>query len=135
VFNSGASAIFASVFANVASGDHIVSVNKPYGWAQKMFDRVLPRFGVTTTYIDGTNIANFERAVLPNTKVIYLESPNSWDFCPSGPSGGGRTGKAEDIVTICDNSFCTPLFQKPLSMGIDMVLQSAANTSAAIATL
>ena len=63
VFNSGASAIFASVFANVASGDHIVSVNKPYGWAQKMFDRVLPRFGVTTTYIDGTNIANLYRQV------------------------------------------------------------------------
>src|SRR5258708_7029999 len=110
VFNSGASAIFASVFANVASGDHIVSVNKPYGWAQKMFDRVLPRFGVTTTYIDGTNIANFERAVLPNTKVIYLESPNSWDFALQDLRAVAELAKAEDILTICDNSFCTPLF-------------------------
>src|SRR5436190_14516936 len=53
VFNSGAAAIFAAVLANVKSGDHIVSVNKPYTWAERMFDIVLPRFGVTTTYIDG----------------------------------------------------------------------------------
>src|SRR6266487_2034127 len=79
-FNSGASAIFASVLANVKSGDHIVSVDKPYTWAQRMFDVILPRFNVTTTYIDGRNIENFERAILPNTSLIYLESPNSWDY-------------------------------------------------------
>ena len=62
VFNSGAAAIFAAVLANVKSGDHIVSVDKPYTWAQRMFDVILPRFGVTTTYIDGTKIENFERA-------------------------------------------------------------------------
>src|SRR6187551_1148786 len=80
VFNSGAAAIFAAVLANVKTGDHIVSVDKPYTWAQKMFNEILPRFGVTTSYIDGTDIANFERAILPNTTVIYLESPNSWSF-------------------------------------------------------
>src|ERR1700729_4278276 len=80
VFNSGAAAIFASVLANVKSGDHIVSVDKPYTWAQRMFDVILPRFGVTTTYVDGTRIENFERAILPRTSVIYLESPNSWDY-------------------------------------------------------
>src|SRR5438046_10075284 len=62
VFNSGASAIFGSILANVKSGDHIVSVDKPYTWAQKMFNDILPRFGVTTTYIDGRDIENFERA-------------------------------------------------------------------------
>src|SRR6266404_4637298 len=80
VFNSGAAAIFASVLANVKSGDHIVSVDKPYTWAQKMFDAILPRFNITTTYIDGTDIENFERAILPNTTLIYLETPLSWDF-------------------------------------------------------
>ncbi|HLZ86791.1 MAG TPA: PLP-dependent transferase, partial [Puia sp.] len=60
VFNSGASAIFAGVLANVKAGDHIVAVEKPYTWAQRMFDVILPRFGVTTTYIDGTRIENFE---------------------------------------------------------------------------
>src|SRR5687768_7698607 len=70
VFNSGAAAIFASVLANVKSGDHIVSVRNPYTWAERMFNVILPRFGVTTTYIDGTAIENFERAILPSTSII-----------------------------------------------------------------
>src|SRR5258705_6685722 len=63
VFSSGAAAIFASVLANVKAGDHIVSVQRPYTWAQRMFNVILPRFGVTTSYIDGREIGNFERAV------------------------------------------------------------------------
>lgn len=125
VFNSGASAIFASVLSNVKSGDHIVSVNKPYTWAQKMFDNILPRFGVTTTYIDGTNIENFERSILPHTKLIYLESPNSWDYALQDLEAVAELARAENIITICDNSYCTPLYQKPIRLGIDMVLQSA----------
>ena len=70
VFNSGAAAIFAGVFANVKSGDHIVSVKAPYTWAQRMFDVILPRFGVTTTYIDGTKIENWEQATRTNTTFI-----------------------------------------------------------------
>src|SRR6201996_5832825 len=66
VFNSGASAIFAGVLANVKAGDHIVSVKLPYTWAWKMFDLILPRFGVTTTYIDGTKIENWESATRTN---------------------------------------------------------------------
>src|SRR5690348_5535588 len=77
VFNSGAAAIFAGVLANVKSGDHIVSVRNPYTWAQKMFDMVLPRFGVSATYIDGREIKNFEKATRKNTTLYYLESPNS----------------------------------------------------------
>src|SRR5215218_1011027 len=59
VFANGAAAIFAAVCANVQSGDHIISVKKPYTWAQKTFDHILSRFGVTTTYIDGTDISHF----------------------------------------------------------------------------
>lgn len=125
VFNSGASAIFASVLANVQSGDHIVSVKKPYTWAQKMFDNTLPRFNVATTYVDGTSIENFERAILPNTSVIYLESPNSWDYAIQDLQAVAELARAEGIVTIIDNSYCTPLYQKPIELGIDMVLQSA----------
>src|SRR5262249_53327299 len=104
VFNSGSSAIFASVFSNVQSGDHVVSVARPYTWAQKMFDNVLPRFGVATTYVDGTSIENFERAILPNTRVIYLESPNSWDFALQDLPAVAELARSEGIVTICDNS-------------------------------
>ena len=125
VFNSGAAAIFAAVLANVKSGDHIVSVNKPYTWAQKMFNVILPRFGVTTSYIDGREIENFERAILPNTTVIYLESPNSWDYAIQDLKAVAELAKAENIVTIIDNSYCTPIYQKPLDFGIDLSLQSA----------
>ncbi|MBK7375494.1 MAG: PLP-dependent transferase [Chitinophagaceae bacterium] len=125
VFSSGAAAIFAAVFANVKSGDHIVSVNKPYTWAQKMFDTILPRFGVTTTYIDGREIENFERAILPNTRVIYLESPNSWDYALQDLEAVAELARSENIITIIDNSYCTPLYQKPIEMGIDLSLQTA----------
>lgn len=125
VFNSGAAAIFAAVLANVKSGDHIVSVKHPYTWAKKMFNVILPRFGVTTTYVDGTNIENFERAVLPNTRVIYLETPNSWDYAIQDLKAVAELAKAENIITICDNSYCTPIYQRPVELGIDMSLQSA----------
>lgn len=125
VFNSGAAAIFASVFANIKSGDHIVSVDKPYTSAQKMFNDILPRFNVSTTYIDGRTIENFERAILPNTTVIYLESPNSWDYALQDLRAVAELAKAENIVTIIDNSYCTPLYQQPIKMGIDISLQTA----------
>ncbi len=125
VFNSGAAAIFASVLANVKAGDNIVSVDKPYTWAQKMFNDILPRFNVTTTYIDGRDIENFERAILPNTSLIYLESPNSWDFALQDLKAVADLAKSESITTICDNSYCSPIYQKPIEFGIDMVLQSA----------
>jgi len=124
VFSSGAAAIFAAVLANVKSGDHIVSVKKPYTWAQKMFNHILPRFGVTTTYIDGTDIGNFERAILPSTKVIYLESPNSWDYAIQDLKAVAELAKPENIITIIDNSYCTPIYQQPIDFGIDLALQS-----------
>ena len=125
VFGSGAAAIFASVLANIKSGDHIVSVDKPYTWAQKMFNDILPRFGVTTTYIDGRSIENFERAILPNTTLIYLESPNSWDYAIQDLKAVADLAKAENIVTIIDNSYCTPIYQRPVEYGIDLVMQTA----------
>lgn len=125
VFNSGAAAIFAAVLANVKAGDHIVSVSKPYSWAQHLFNQILPRFGVVTTYVDGTRIENFERAIIPSTALIYLESPNSWDFALQDLAAIAELARAEGIVTVCDNSYCTPLFQRPVEVGIDISLQSA----------
>lgn len=125
VFNSGAAAIFASVLANVKSGDHIVSVDKPYTWAQKMFNEILPRFNISVSYIDGRYIENFERAILPHTTLIYLESPNSWDYALQDLEAVAELAKAYNIVTICDNSYCTPLYQQPIKFGIDLCLQSA----------
>ncbi|WP_242692031.1 trans-sulfuration enzyme family protein [Aridibaculum aurantiacum] len=125
VFNSGAAAIFAAVLANVKAGDHIVSVRKPYSWAQRMFEVILPRFNVHHTYVDGTDMKNFEEAILPNTTVFYLESPNSWDYAMQDLQAVADLAKQHQIITICDNSYSTPLYQKPIRLGIDLVLQSA----------
>ncbi|HWI90792.1 MAG TPA: aminotransferase class I/II-fold pyridoxal phosphate-dependent enzyme [Flavisolibacter sp.] len=125
VFSSGAAAIFAGIFANVKSGDHVVSVRNPYTWAQKMFDVILPRFGVTTTYIDGTKIENFEQALKPNTTLIYLESPNSWDYALQDLKAVAELAKSRNIITMIDNSYCTPLYQRPIDLGIDLSMQTA----------
>lgn len=125
VFNNGAAAIFAGIFANVKAGDHIVSVKAPYTWVQRMFDVILPRFGVTSTYIDGTNIENWKNATQSNTTFYYLESPNSWDFALQPIKEVAALARSKGIVTLIDNSYCTPLYQKPIEMGIDMAMQTA----------
>ncbi|MBO9681777.1 MAG: aminotransferase class V-fold PLP-dependent enzyme, partial [Flavisolibacter sp.] len=125
VFNSGAAAIFTGVLANVKSGDHIVSVRNPYSWTKKMFDVILPRFGVTRTYIDGRDIENFEEALQPNTTLIYLESPNSWDYALQDLKAVADLAKSRNIITMIDNSYCTPLYQQPIDFGIDLSMQTA----------
>jgi len=125
VFNSGAAAIFASVFANIKAGDHIVSVRAPYTWAQRMFDVILPRFNVSTTYIDGTEVDNWQQATKANTTLYYLESPNSWDYALQDLEAVARMAKRRNITTIIDNSYCTPIFQRPIEKGIDLSLQTA----------
>lgn len=125
VFGSGAAAIFAGVLANVKAGDHIVSVRSPYTWAQKMFDVILPRFGITTTYVDGKDIKNFEAALKPYTTFIYLESPNSWTYELQNLKEVAALARRENIVTMIDNSYCTPLYQRPIELGIDLSMQTA----------
>ena len=125
VFNNGAAAIFAGIFANIKSGDHIVSVAKPYTWVQRMFDVILPRFNVAVTYIDGTGIENWKTATKTNTTFYYLESPNSWDFALQPIKEVASLARSRNITTLIDNSYCTPLYQKPIEMGIDMAMQTA----------
>ena len=125
VFNSGAAAIFAGVLANVKAGDHIVSVRLPYTWAYRMFDVVLPRFGVTTTYIDGTKTENWEQATQVNTTFYYLESPNSWFFALQDIRAVVKLAKEKNITTFIDNSYCSPLQQNVIEMGVDLAMQTA----------
>ncbi len=90
-----------------------------------MFDNILPRFNVSVTYIDGRKIENFENALRKNTAIIYLETPNSWSFHLQDLAAVGKLARSKKIITICDNSYCTPLYQRPVDYGIDLVLQSA----------
>ena len=125
VFANGAAAIFAGAISSVKAGDHIISVRNPYSWAQKTFDGILARFGVSTTYIDGTSIENFKAALQPNTTFIYLESPNSFTYELQPISEVAQLAKQHNITTLIDNSYCTPLYQKPIEMGIDLCMQTA----------
>lgn len=125
VFANGAAAIFAGLLANVKAGDHIISVKNAYSWAKRMFDVILPRFGVTTTYITGKTLAEFEDARQPNTSFIYLESPTSWAFELQPLEAISAFAKSHQITTLIDNSYCTPLYQKPIELGIDLCMQTA----------
>ncbi|WP_126245676.1 trans-sulfuration enzyme family protein [Chitinophaga rhizosphaerae] len=125
IFGSGAAAIFAAVLSQVQQGDHIVSVRDPYNWAGQLFTAILPRFGVTTTFVDGTDTANFRNALQSNTRLIYLESPNSFTFELQDIAAVAALAKEKGIVTMIDNSYCTPIFQRPHELGIDLCLQSA----------
>jgi cystathionine beta-lyase/cystathionine gamma-synthase len=125
VFASGAAAVSASVIANVNAGDHVVCVNAPYSWTVVLLKRFLPRFGVTATFVDGTDAANFETAIQPNTKVVYLESPNTLTFQLQDLAACAEICKRHGIVSIIDNSHCSPIFQNPIKFGIDIVVHSA----------
>ena len=125
VFNNGAAAVFAGVLANVKAGDHILSVHHPYSWTAHLFDKLLPRFGITVTYADGAKTSDFLSHIQPNTTFIYLESPNSWWLDIQDLSAIAIVAKEKGIITMVDNTYCTPLYQKPIDMGIDIVMQTA----------
>jgi cystathionine beta-lyase/cystathionine gamma-synthase len=125
VFNNGAAVVFAGVLAKVKAGDHILSVTHPYTWTAHLFDKILNRFGITVTYADGTDAEKFLSHVQPNTTFIYLESPNSWWLDIQDLSAIATFAKQHGIITMIDNSYCTPLYQKPIEFGIDLVMQTA----------
>jgi cystathionine beta-lyase/cystathionine gamma-synthase len=125
VFGSGIASISIPILAILNQGDHVVSVAKPYSWTIKLFEKLLPKFGITTTFIDGTRLEHFEAAIKSNTKLIYLESPNTLTFELQDLPAVARLAKSKGILTMIDNSYCSPLYQKPYEMGIDLVAQSA----------
>ena len=125
VFGSGSAAIAAAIISNVKSGDHIVCVNAPYSWTIVLLRRFLPRFGVETTFVDGRNVENIAAAMRPNTRVLYLESPNSLTFELQDLAACAAVCRQRGVVSIIDNSHCSPIFQQPISFGIDVVVHSA----------
>jgi len=125
MLGSGAAAITDAVVSQVNAGDHIVSVKDPYSWATHLMTKILPRFDVQTTFVDGTQIENFENACTDKTKLIYLESPNSWTFELQDLEAIANFAKQKGITTIVDNSYCTALCQRPIDLGIDLVIYSA----------
>lgn len=125
VFGSGIAAIATPILALLKQGDHIVSVAKPYSWTVKLFEHLLPKFGITTTFVDGTQVENFSTALQNNARLIYLESPNTFTYELQDLEAVAAIAKRHGILTMIDNSYCSPLNQQPIKMGIDLVAQSA----------
>ncbi|MCW5907709.1 MAG: aminotransferase class I/II-fold pyridoxal phosphate-dependent enzyme [Chitinophagales bacterium] len=125
IFGSGVAAIAAAVMANVKAGDHVVCVSKPYSWTKRLLTKFLPRFGVETTMIDGRNISEFEKATQPNTRLYFLETPNTFTFELQDIEAVVKLARQHNIVTVLDNSYCTSLGQRCIDMGIDIEVHSA----------
>jgi len=125
VFSSGSAAIAAAVMSFVKSCDHIVCVHKPYSWTKKLLVELLERFNVSHTFVDGTAAENYRRAIQPNTTFFITESPNSLTFELQDLRAVAAIAKEHGILTLCDNSYNSPLFQHPIDLGIDLVAHSA----------
>ena len=125
VFASGAGAMAAAVISNVQAGDHIICISKPYGWTEKLCRKILVKFGVETTFVDGILAEDFLPFVKENTRLIILESPNTFTFQIQDLKSISSFAKLKNITTIIDNTYCTPLGQKCIEMGIDLEVHSA----------
>lgn len=124
VFSSGIAAVAAAVMSVVKGGDHVVCVQKPYSWTNNLLSKYLAKYDVTHTFVSGGEAADFEKALQPNTKLIYLESPNSLTFELQNIEAIAKLAKSKNITTIIDNSYNSPINQNPITMGIDLVLHS-----------
>jgi cystathionine beta-lyase len=123
--SSGTSAISHAIMAFVKSGDHVVCVRDCYGWCSTLLEKYLARFGVSYTYVDGTDTDEVIDAIRPETKVMYLESPTSLTFKLQDLPAITAETKKRGIKTIADNTWATPVYCNPVKFGIDIVVHSA----------
>lgn len=124
VFASGSAAVAAAVMSVVKAGDHVVCVQKPYSWTNALLSTYLAKYHVESTFVDGRDEREIFNAVEPNTKLIYLESPNSLTFELQNITAVTNFAKAKEITTIIDNSYSSPLNQSPSDLGVDIVVHS-----------
>jgi cystathionine beta-lyase/cystathionine gamma-synthase len=123
-FASGMGAISGSVLAFVQPGDRIVCVRHVYPDAYRLFETLLRRFGVTTTYVDGLD-TDAVAAALPGARLFYMESPTSWLMEGHDVQRLAALARGHGALTMIDNSWASPVFQQPLHLGVDLVLHSA----------
>ncbi|CAN5912740.1 bifunctional L-alanine/L-glutamate racemase [soil metagenome] len=125
VFASGSAAVAAAVMSVLKGGEHAVCVAKPYSWTSMLLSKYLAKYGVEVTFAEGETAEDFEKHIQSNTKLIYLESPNSLTFELQDISAICAMAKVRGITTILDNSYNSPLNQQPSKMGVDIVVHSA----------
>jgi O-succinylhomoserine sulfhydrylase len=122
---TGMAAVTTAVMSQVKAGDHAVAARALFGGCRFVVEEFLPRWGVASTLVDGREPANFEQAMRPNTKLIFLETPTNPTLELVDIAAVAKIAHAHGAVLIVDNVFATPLWQKPLALGADLVTYSA----------
>ncbi len=123
-FSSGIAAVSAALML-LSQGDHIVITEDVYGGTYRFVSKVLPRFGISHTFVDFTDLAAVEAAITPATKLLYMETPSNPTLGITNIRGVVALAKQYNCLTFLDNTFMTPLHQRPLELGVDVVIHSA----------
>lgn len=125
-FSSGMAAVFASFAALLQNGDHIVSSRSLFGSTHQILTRILPKWGISTTYVNASEPENWEKAIQENTKMIFLETPSNPGLELIDLEWVGTFKKKyPHIILSVDNCFATPYLQKPVQYGFDLISHSA----------
>ena len=122
---SGMSAILACVMGLLKAGDHIVASRSVFGATINLLNNVIGKFGVATTFVSATDVAEWQAAVRPNTKLFFLETPSNPLTEISDIAAIAAVAKSCGALLAVDNCFCTPILQRPLELGADIVIHSA----------
>lgn len=123
-FGSGMAAI-STCFMLLSKGDHVVITDDVYGGTYRIITQVLNRYGIEHTFVDMTNLIEVEKAIRPETKVVYLETPSNPLMKVTDIAAVAKIAKKHGCLTYVDNTFMTPVLQRPLELGADVVLHSA----------
>jgi cystathionine beta-lyase/cystathionine gamma-synthase len=124
VFASGMGAITTTVLALLKTGDHIVAQRDIYGGVTKFFSEWLPKLGIETTFVDTNEYEQHARAIRPNTKMLYLESPTNPSLRIVDMKKAAALAKQHGLISMIDSTFGTPINQRPAEYGIDLVMHS-----------
>lgn len=122
---SGMSALLSTVMALLSAGDHIVSSQSVFGSTVNLFGTILSRFGIETTFVKATDIAAYQSAIRPNTKLIFIETPSNPLMEVVDIAALAQVARDAKVRLVVDNCFCTPALQQPLALGADIVIHSA----------
>ena len=122
---SGMAAILATAMVHLKAGDHVVCSNAVFGATIQLFNNILGRFGIETSYVSPTKVEEWEKAVRKNTRLFFLETPSNPLTEISDIEKLAKAAKRAGALLAVDNVFCTPALQRPLELGADIVVHSA----------
>ncbi len=123
-FASGMAAITNLLLGLLREGDSILAVDGLYGGTRRLFTRIMRNFGVESTYVDGTNLSNFETKLSPGTKIVWVESPTNPLLKIVDIAGVAKIAHSHNALLVVDNTFMSPYLQHPLRLGADIVVHS-----------